>query len=116
MDKRRTEGPEPSAEPHDEREGRLERRLFIFRAVGLVGAGVAMSLAGTSEVRAQTDRDPYDPVGRGRGRGRVRPGGDPGWGHQDSSSGGGADRTSRGRRGRCTDRDPSDSSGRGRRC
>lgn len=113
MAERPTESPE-RAGSRDDRAGRLERRLFIFRVVGLVATGVAVSFAGTSEVHAQTDRDPYDPVGRGRGR--VRPGGDPGWGHQDSSSGGGADRTSRGRRGRCTDRDPSDPSGRGRRC
>jgi hypothetical protein len=67
----------------------INRRSFLARVGGVaLLAGGAMSLVSTTEAQAITDRDPSDPVGRGRGRRRYR----------------------------CTDRDPYDPVGRGRRC
>ncbi|WP_444857512.1 hypothetical protein [Sphingosinicella sp.] len=92
---------------------KLCRRSFLARvAGGAVVAGGPLALVG-GEARAQiTDRDPTDPVGRGRGGGT---------GITDTDSGVGADPAGRGRGGGprpgstgVTDSDPTDPVGRGR--
>jgi hypothetical protein len=105
----------PGAEAAPERP-RLERRLFIFRAALLIGAGGALETIAMRGARAQgcTDQDPDDMAGSGRNCGAQRrcvdidqdpvdpptserprrpPNcGDPGYAHRDSSPGGGTDR------------------------
>ena len=74
-------------------EAKLGRRLFFFKAAAVLGGTAAATAAATigasTEAQAQcTDRDPYDPRGRGI-------------------------RCPRRRRRYCTDRDPYDRRGRG---
>ena len=75
-------------------EAKLGRRLFFFKAAAVLGGAAAVTAAATvgstTEAQAQycSDRDPYDPRGRGR------------W--------------CRRRRRRVTDNDPRDPRGRGR--
>ena len=115
---------------------RLNRRSFLVQvaAGGIVGGALA-TISGNASAFQITDRDPSDPVGRGRGggtgitdrdsgagadpvgRGRgTRPG--QGTGITDSDSGAGADPAGRGRGGtRVTDSDrgpAADPPGRGR--
>lgn len=68
---------------------------------GLAGAaGIAALAPGKAEAQV-TDRDPYDPAGRGRGC--------PGWSDSDPNDPAGC-----GRRTGITDSDPNDPAGRGR--
>jgi hypothetical protein len=109
----------------------VNRRSFLSRVAGAAFlGGTAIALVSGEEAGAITDRDPYDPVGRGRGRrctdrdpgdpvgrGRwCRGGGRRGWtGITDRDP---YDRPGygRGRRRRhYTDNDPYDPVGRGRR-
>lgn len=88
---------------------RVSRRSFLGRVAGGAAFGAAAIVVGTSATpaAAQTDRDPYDPVGRGRG----------GSGVTDSDTGRYADPIGRGRGRRgsgVTDRDPYDPVGNGR--
>jgi hypothetical protein len=77
--------------PASKPEERLGRRLFFFKAAAVIGVAAATVAGTTTEAEAQwcTDRDPYDPRGRGRWCRRRR---------------------------YCTDRDPYDARGRGIRC
>jgi len=88
---------------------KLCRRSFLARVAGVTAAALA---GGTSRAGQVTDRDPTDPVGRGRGGGT---------GITDADSGVGADPAGRGRGGGprpgstgVTDSDPGDPVGRGR--
>ena len=73
---------------------KVSRRSFLGKVLGGAAIGAVAIIGGATEAEAQrcTDRDPYDPVGRGRWCRRRR------------------------RRTGCTDRDPYDPVGRGRRC
>ncbi|MGQ0659649.1 hypothetical protein [Sphingosinicella sp.] len=93
---------------------RISRRSFIAAVAGgaATGAGSLGLVIGRAQAGQVTDRDPGDPVGRGRGGGT---------GITDSDSGVGADPAGRGRGGGprpgatgVTDSDPSDPVGRGR--
>lgn len=93
---------------------RINRRSFIASVAGgaAAGAGALGLVIGRAEAGQVTDRDPSDPVGRGRGGGT---------GITDTDSGVGADPAGRGRGGGprpgstgVTDSDPSDPVGRGR--
>ena len=93
---------------------RINRRSFIASVAGgaAAGAGALGLVIGRAEAGQVPDRDPSDPVGRGRGGGT---------GITDTDSGVGADPAGRGRGGGprpgstgVTDSDPSDPVGRGR--
>ena len=113
----------------------VARRSFLSRVVGGAVIGTVAVVAGVTTAtpaEAQTDRDPYDPVGRGRGRGITdRDPSDPvgrgrgvrrrrrrGWSGITDRDPGDPVGNGRGRRRRriCTDRDPSDPVNRGRWC
>jgi hypothetical protein len=72
---------------------KVSRRSFMSKVLGGAAIGAVAIVGGAAPAEAQvcTDRDPYDPVGRGR------------W-------------CRRRRRRSCTDRDPHDPVGRGRWC
>lgn len=91
---------------------KLHRRSFLARVAGGGLAAGTLALVGGGARAQVTDRDPSDPVGRGRGGGT---------GITDSDSGVGADPAGRGRGGGprpgatgVTDSDPTDAVGRGR--
>jgi hypothetical protein len=97
--------------------GPLNRRLFLFKSlagVATVGMAAAVVTAATVEpAQAQycSDRDPYDPYGRGRWcRRRV------GCSDNDPYDPWGRGRWCGRRRVVCSDRDPYDPYGRGRWC
>jgi hypothetical protein len=94
---------------------KVSRRSFLGRVLGGAVIGTVAVIGGATPAEAQTDSDPYDPVGGGRGyRRRYRSGitdRDP-----YDPVGGGRGRRRRRRRGwtGITDRDPSDPVGNGR--
>ena len=93
---------------------KVSRRSFLGKVVGGTALGAVAVIAGVGAAgpaQAQTDSDPYDPVGRGRGSGITDS--DP----YDPVGRGRGRRYRRRRRGSgITDRDPYDPVGNGRRC
>ncbi|MGE0179367.1 MAG: hypothetical protein AB7O91_06065 [Sphingomonas sp.] len=89
---------------------KVSRRSFITKVLGGAVIGTVAVIAPTAPAEAQfTDRDPYDPVGRGR-RGRPYTG----ITDRDPYDPVGRGRGRRRRRTGITDRDPSDPVGNGR--
>ena len=70
---------------------KLSRRSFLGKVVGGAAVGALAITVGATEAQAQTDSDPYDPIGGGRGR-RT--------GITDSDRGANADPAGNGRGGR----------------
>jgi len=93
----------------------VNRRSFLSRiAGGAILGGAALTVMSGGEASAITDRDPYDPVGRGRGWRRRRRYGWTGITDRDPSDRPGYGRGRRWRRRRWTDNDPDDPVGGGR--